>query len=517
MNDTHVGLAERPSTAPHLSTVRPTRDRRSFKVFVSSTFVDLQEHRARVIEAIRSAGLFVDPMEDWTASANEPKDFSQERINGCDLCILLVAFRRGYIPEGETRSITQMEYDYAMKIGVDVLPFALEEDAPWSRKFDELDKDPGIREWREQLFRRHGVKTFGTKPDSVDVGPALSRWIIERQSSPATRTALQGIEALTAVLHSDPEARDEVVRFSSDFEAVAAQISRISDYKWVHELLHQLHFEIYRPLIMTISALASGSVEEDFVMEGLTANEARFHQLVEQLDEAAGRDTFKTRQLNWLQHLYEARRELAAGIDDVSPAKLRQVIGRIKQVLDRELSRIDVGLTDLAAELRMDRLAKAMSAIHLRISPQYPDEPRIQQFAEGAKALTELNTSLQHLIRTHSAWQDFDDQLRLIEGMSKDGRVDLIELGNSWPILQRIETQLDPSLHDDERHDFRRYASNLNEGLAAGDVAQTRRAFGRYRGFAGTKFYRIDQQLLELCDELQKVGGPLDSMLQELR
>ncbi len=77
----------------------------AYKAFVSSTFEDLKDHRAHVISSLRRAGVSVDPMEDWPADGHEPKQFSQDRLHSCDLCVMLVAFRRGYVPEGETRSI----------------------------------------------------------------------------------------------------------------------------------------------------------------------------------------------------------------------------------------------------------------------------------------------------------------------------------------------------------------------------------------------------------------------------
>lgn len=115
---------------------------KTYKAFVSSTFMDLKDHRAHAINSLRNAGFFVDPMENWTADSDEPKKFSQDRLNSCDLCVLLVAFRRGYVPDGEVNSITQLEYDSAVKQGVDILPFLLDENEPWPRKFDELDKTP---------------------------------------------------------------------------------------------------------------------------------------------------------------------------------------------------------------------------------------------------------------------------------------------------------------------------------------------------------------------------------------
>jgi hypothetical protein len=157
----------------------------TYKAFVSSTFEDLKDHRAQVIRSLRRAGFFVDPMEEWSADSEEPKRFSQDRLSGCDLCLLLVAFRRGYIPEGETRSITQLEYDAAVKQGVDIVPFMLIEDAPWPRKFDELDKDPEVRTWREQLKKNHGVESFDLEPRSIDLTGTLGRWLTQHKSAQA--------------------------------------------------------------------------------------------------------------------------------------------------------------------------------------------------------------------------------------------------------------------------------------------------------------------------------------------
>jgi hypothetical protein len=129
-------------------------------------------------------------MEDWTAATSEPKHFSQARVEGCDLCILLVAFRRGHVPRGERLSITQLEYQTALRLDVDILVFMLEEQAPWPRKFDELEKDPEMRRWRADQLERKGVSFFSLDPKSIEVEPALTRWLAERgpkleESSPS--------------------------------------------------------------------------------------------------------------------------------------------------------------------------------------------------------------------------------------------------------------------------------------------------------------------------------------------
>lgn len=153
------------------------------KAFVSSTFEDLKEHRKTVIAALRKGGFFVDPMEDWTASTDEPKEFSQDRVKDCNLCVLLVAFRRGHVPEGGKLSITELEYQAAVESGIDVLVFMLGEDSPWPRKFDELEKDPGIGLFRTELAKRKGVSFFCLDPSSIEIAPAVTRWISEKQKS----------------------------------------------------------------------------------------------------------------------------------------------------------------------------------------------------------------------------------------------------------------------------------------------------------------------------------------------
>src|SRR4051812_27281939 len=99
------------------------------KAFISSTFGDLKPHRTHVIKTLRRAGVTVDPMEDWTADADEPKKFSAERLDGCNFCVLLLARRRGYIPDGEMESITQLEYRAARKNGLEILVFLLADDS----------------------------------------------------------------------------------------------------------------------------------------------------------------------------------------------------------------------------------------------------------------------------------------------------------------------------------------------------------------------------------------------------
>ena len=53
-----------------------------YKTLVSSTFEDLKDHRSWVIAALRKAGIFVDPMEEWTATTMHRSSFPKTASAG---------------------------------------------------------------------------------------------------------------------------------------------------------------------------------------------------------------------------------------------------------------------------------------------------------------------------------------------------------------------------------------------------------------------------------------------------
>ena len=165
-----------------------------YRAFVSSTYEDLKKHRAHVIASLRRSGFDVDPMEEWTADGDEPKQFSQDRITGCDVCVLLVAYRRGFVPQGETKSITQLEYEESVAQGLEILPFLLEEDTPWKPSFNEMEKDKELGRWRDQLKQSHGVEFFSLEPKTLDVKGAVARWLIKKKGNQSDTTIKDTID-----------------------------------------------------------------------------------------------------------------------------------------------------------------------------------------------------------------------------------------------------------------------------------------------------------------------------------
>ncbi|MCK9460075.1 MAG: DUF4062 domain-containing protein [Proteobacteria bacterium] len=95
---------------PILEAVRVLEKR--FQVFVSSTYIDLQEERRQVMQALLELDCIPSGMELFPASDEEKWELIRRVIDDCDYYILIIGGRYGSVDEHGV-SYTEREYDYA--------------------------------------------------------------------------------------------------------------------------------------------------------------------------------------------------------------------------------------------------------------------------------------------------------------------------------------------------------------------------------------------------------------------
>lgn len=130
------------------------------RVFISSTFQDLQDYRQAASRAIHSLESYSDDMIYWSADPRDGATHSVERVKQCDLLILILAHRYGYIPEGGTYSVTELEYRTAVEHKIPVLAFFLDETVPWPPAFIENDKSDELNAFKRLVETQVTRKLF---------------------------------------------------------------------------------------------------------------------------------------------------------------------------------------------------------------------------------------------------------------------------------------------------------------------------------------------------------------------
>lgn len=158
------------------------------KIYISSTFADLERHREKVYRALRALRHDVVAMEDYVATDKRPLEQCLADVRSADIYVGILAWRYGYVPKTDNprkKSITELEMREAESVEKPRLIFLLKDDAPWRPTMSDMgtgDNEGGarIKALREELQQDRLAGMFETPEDlAIKVVTAVSRWQME--------------------------------------------------------------------------------------------------------------------------------------------------------------------------------------------------------------------------------------------------------------------------------------------------------------------------------------------------
>jgi HEAT repeat protein len=158
------------------------------RVYLSSSRNDLIPYRNAVRDTLAAMNVVCVCMESGTADEHPPLETCLSAIRGCDVYVGLFAYRYGFVPPGQTQSITKLEYEEAGKNGIDRLIFIAE--GHWNTALMDSETGEGtegklIRQLRTELALAHTVAHF-TSPEELARHVALSihEWMQKQPPPP---------------------------------------------------------------------------------------------------------------------------------------------------------------------------------------------------------------------------------------------------------------------------------------------------------------------------------------------
>jgi hypothetical protein len=161
------------------------------KIYISSTYRDLQKQRTAVAGVLRRMGHQPIGMEEYVAEGARPLDRCLRDVAACDAYIAIIAWRYGYVPAdagaagtvlpagtalGST-SITEFEFRQAVQSGKPILVFLLDPEAEWpSSQFDAVSGDgeggQSISRFRQELGQGYLVSNFRSPEELASLASA---------------------------------------------------------------------------------------------------------------------------------------------------------------------------------------------------------------------------------------------------------------------------------------------------------------------------------------------------------
>ncbi len=221
-----------------------------FKIFVSSTYLDLKDHRKAVEEAINERGHKFLGMEYLGALDAEPTKACLEMVEECDLFIGIYAWRYGSTTDNSPFSITEQEYQYAEELKKPRICYLVDENFAWPPKFIEkgagadkleqfkrsIDKDrvrdtfQDPKDLKSKFVRDFGKWLEGkqTPTSRKDSGPVIKNAELHYRQAIANKYA-------TLVMLGDLKRSfdmDEIyIPLTMHFDAESRQIGRKPDFR----------------------------------------------------------------------------------------------------------------------------------------------------------------------------------------------------------------------------------------------------------------------------------------------
>ena len=318
-------------------------------------------------------------------------------------------------------------------------------------------------------------------------------------------SANAGIRLLKELMVKLPSVSDAVSRSKEVIEATARQVDKLALFKTLHDALHTVEFECLRPL------------EEGGPASRLRPFKVKFNSEAGLMRKAVdGREVNPSLRDDLVDQLTITEQSFQSALDQPGEAGYGKVVGALNVLLSSLANRLDLGISDAAAELNLDRLVGLMNQVRGALATVASDDDKeLTPFMQGAEALTRLRDELSRKVAEHGQLQRLDSKLRAVCVAGSAPAA----LGAEWERIKLIRARLAPP-HSPEfaaaADDLRGIETDVGAELAKNDHQAALDLVQEYFRAVSSVFRDVDRSLKGFCLQLSEVSQPLKTVLNML-
>lgn len=317
-----------------------------------------------------------------------------------------------------------------------------------------------------------------------------------------------------------PMVRD-TVRLDADLiERTSRQITVLTTYKQVHDLLHDVRYGCYNRLVIDAQQFADNESTRAYM--GIHASELeRYVENAEEILEGA------VERRNAISKIHDQLREVSQALQAAYERQDKAQCNRAVQLLRLLLqgntqSNFNVLLNEAARGLDLDGLTAVMQNAAAALAEAAAEPARAERFRRGVEDLNALGRELRALTVEHDAWQQVEDMLRTLTRTGPDLRSDLEVI---WPQVSpeivrgcELATQTEGgAAAPDWAAKLRKEVEEVGASLQASGAPDAILCLDMVRQKVAERFHTIDKRLLRVCEKIGKVKDPLQVLVEVLR
>lgn len=156
-------------------------EEKKYQIFISSTFLDLQEEREEIINCILNLGHIPVGMELFNAADENQWTLIKKRIDISDYYVVILSDRYGSV-DYDGVGYTEKEYDYAIEQGVPIIGFIRDNNSIQKLDYEKRENlnRTKLDQFKQKLYSRY-IQTWSSSAElSRKFVISLTKLIIDR-------------------------------------------------------------------------------------------------------------------------------------------------------------------------------------------------------------------------------------------------------------------------------------------------------------------------------------------------
>jgi hypothetical protein len=334
----------------------------------------------------------------------------------------------------------------------------------------------------------------------ADLARLTSLKLVRPPSEDDVESVNTGIRLLSNLVASNRAVADAVMRSREVIENTYRQVGRLEIFKSIHDSLHTIEFDCLRPLQAAPTA-------------GARPYRIRFMTAASRIRDCLKRNEINPALQDDLTDALAATEEAFQGAVGApgDAAAAARLLGELNTLVSGLPSRLDVGISDAAHELNLDRLVTLMGTVRETLDAGGADAT-LAGFMQGIEALHRLRDELRDRVLEHGQLQRLDFKLRTVcLGGAATNRV-----AAEWARIKLIRARITTAISDELKaanDDLIAMEEGIDAALATGDERAAFDLIADYFRGVGSVFREVDRSLKDFCMRLSAVSQPLKTVL----
>lgn len=316
-------------------------------------------------------------------------------------------------------------------------------------------------------------------------------------------SASSSIGVLKGLLSTNPQVAEAVARSKEVVANTYERIGRLEMFKNIHDALHTIEFECFRPLQAGGASVRLRPFRSRFVAES-----ARMRTALLRPDVAPTIVDDITERLDVIEAAFKT------AIEQPGEGATANLAAELTSLLSVLPPRLDDGIATAARELNLDRLVELMTKVRARLDGQSADT-NVAGFVAGIDALQRLRDEMTLRVQEHALLQRLDSKLRAV----CQGGVAPGTLGAEWTRIAAVRARLTEPFTQELQSgiaDLVDVEKEIAQKVGSADEEETLACIQEYFRLVADAFRNCDRALKDFCMRLSAVSQPLKTILDLL-